>query len=57
MQDTKFDLWCMVELFGHSKIAIPATEQEYLDSKPLRKCHDCGSEWKGNDSCPECFPI
>lgn len=28
MQDTKFDLWCMVELFGHSKIAIPATEQE-----------------------------
>lgn len=35
----------------------PATEQEYWDSKPLRKCHDCGSEWKGDDSCPECFPI
>jgi len=35
----------------------PATEQEYWDSKPLRKCPDCGSEWKGDDSCPECFPI
>ena len=38
-------------------LLTPATEQEYLDSKPLRKCHDCGSEWKGNDSCLECFPI
>lgn len=35
----------------------PATEQEYLDYKGLRKCPDCGSEWKGDDSCPECFPI
>jgi len=39
------------------KWVAPATEQEYWDSKPLRKCPDCGSEWKGNDSCPECFPI
>ncbi len=39
------------------KWLFPATEQEYWDSKPLRKFPDCGSEWKGNDSCPECFPI
>lgn len=38
-------------------LLTPATEQEYFDSKPLRKCPDCGSEWKGDDSCPECFPI
>lgn len=37
---------------------LPATEQEYWDSKPLLTCPDCGSTWKkADDRCPECFPI
>lgn len=35
----------------------PSTEQEYLDYKGLRKCPDCESTWKGDERCPECFPI
>lgn len=35
----------------------PATEQEYLDYKGLRKCPDCDSTWKGDERCPECFPV
>ena len=27
MEQEKFDLWCVVELFGHSKIAGKCTEQ------------------------------
>lgn len=27
MEQEKFDLWCMVELFGHQRIAGRCTEQ------------------------------
>lgn len=36
MQDTKFDLWCLVELFGHSKIAGRCTEQNIAGTNMLR---------------------
>ena len=32
----KFDLWCIVELFGHSKIAGRCTEQNIAGSNMLR---------------------
>jgi len=35
-QDTKFDLWCLVELFGHSKIAGRCTEQNIAGTNMLR---------------------
>jgi hypothetical protein len=37
MQQTeKFDLWCVVELFGHSKIAGKCTEQNIAGTNMLR---------------------
>lgn len=35
-QDTKFDLWCLVELFGHTKIAGRCTEQNIAGTNMLR---------------------
>lgn len=32
----KFDLWCLVELFGHAKIAGRCTEQNIAGSNMLR---------------------
>lgn len=32
----KFDLWCLVELFGHSKIAGRVTEQNIAGTNMLR---------------------
>lgn len=32
----RFDLWCMVELFGHSKIAGKCTEQNIAGTNMLR---------------------
>lgn len=32
----KFDLWCLVELFGHSKIAGKCTEQNIAGTNMLR---------------------
>ena len=32
----KFDLWCVVELFGHSKIAGKCTEQNIAGTNMLR---------------------
>lgn len=32
----KFDLWCIVELFGHSKIAGRCTEQNIAGTNMLR---------------------
>ena len=34
--NTTFDLWCLVELFGHSKIAGRCTEQNLAGSNMLR---------------------
>ena len=34
--ETKFDLWCMVELFGHAKIAGRCTEQNIAGTNMLR---------------------
>jgi hypothetical protein len=36
MEQEKFDLWCMVELFGHSRIAGRCTEQNVAGSSMLR---------------------
>lgn len=35
-QQTKFDSWCIVELFGHSKIAGKCTEENIAGSNMLR---------------------
>jgi hypothetical protein len=35
-QDTKLDLWCLVELFGHTKIAGHCTEQNIAGTNMLR---------------------
>jgi hypothetical protein len=34
--ESKFDLWCIVELFGHAKIAGRCTEQNIAGSNMLR---------------------
>ncbi len=36
MQQEKFDLWCLVELFGHTKIAGKCTEQNIAGTNMLR---------------------
>jgi ribosomal protein L12E/L44/L45/RPP1/RPP2 len=36
MQTEKFDLWCLVELFGHTKIAGRCTEQNIAGTNMLR---------------------
>jgi hypothetical protein len=36
MQTEKFDLWCLVELFGHQKIAGKCTEQNIAGTNMLR---------------------
>lgn len=36
MQTEKFDLWCVVELFGHSQIAGKCTEQNIAGTNMLR---------------------
>ena len=36
MSEEKFDLWCMVELFGHNKIAGRCTEQNIAGVNMLR---------------------
>lgn len=36
MQAEKFDLWCVVELFGHSQIAGKCTEQNIAGTNMLR---------------------
>ena len=36
MANTKFDLWCIVELFGHTKIAGRCTEQNIAGTNMLR---------------------
>lgn len=36
MQQEKFDLWCIVELFGHTKIAGKCTEQNIAGTNMLR---------------------
>jgi len=36
MQTDKFDLWCVVELFGHSQIAGKCTEQNIAGTNMLR---------------------
>lgn len=36
METEKFDLWCLVELFGHSKICGRCTEQSIAGSNFLR---------------------
>jgi hypothetical protein len=36
MENEKFDLWCMVELFGHSRIAGKCTEQNVAGTNMLR---------------------
>ena len=35
-QAEKFDLWCLVELFGHAKIAGKCTEQNIAGTNMLR---------------------
>lgn len=35
-QSEKFDLWCVVELFGHSRIAGRCTEQNIAGTNMLR---------------------
>lgn len=35
-QTEKFDLWCIVELFGHAKIAGKCTEQNIAGTNMLR---------------------
>ena len=35
-QNEKFDLWCMIELFGHSRIAGKCTEQNIAGANMLR---------------------
>lgn len=36
MEQEKFDLWCLVELFGHSQIAGKCTEQNVAGTNMLR---------------------
>ncbi len=36
MNQEKFDLWCVVELFGHAKIAGKCTEQNIAGTNMLR---------------------
>jgi hypothetical protein len=36
MNTERFDIWCMVELFGHSKIAGRCTEQNIAGTNMLR---------------------
>ena len=36
MEQEKFDLWCVVELFGHSRIAGSCTEQNVAGTNMLR---------------------
>lgn len=36
MEQVKFDLWCLVELFGHSQIAEQCTEQNVAGINMLR---------------------
>jgi hypothetical protein len=36
MSEERFDLWCMVELFGHNKIAGKCTEQNIAGVNMLR---------------------
>lgn len=36
MTSEKFDLWCLVELFGHAKIAGRCTEQNIAGTNMLR---------------------
>lgn len=36
METEKFDLWCMVELFGHQRIAGKCTEQNIAGTNMLR---------------------
>lgn len=36
METEKFDLWCMVELFGHQRIAGRCTEQNVVGTNMLR---------------------
>lgn len=36
MEQEKFDLWCVVELFGHSRIAGKCTEQNVAGVNMLR---------------------
>ena len=36
MEQEKFDLWCVVELFGHSRIAGWCTEQNVAGTNMLR---------------------
>lgn len=36
METEKFDLWCMVELFGHQRIAGRCTEQNVAGTNMLR---------------------
>ncbi|MDR1939022.1 MAG: hypothetical protein LBQ73_11085 [Tannerellaceae bacterium] len=36
MEQEKFDVWCMVELFGHSRIAGRCTEQNVAGTNMLR---------------------
>ena len=36
MQTEKFELWCLVELFGHQKIAGLCTEQNIAGTNMLR---------------------
>lgn len=35
-QNEKFDLWCVIELFGHSQIAGKCTEQNIAGTNMLR---------------------
>lgn len=36
MEQRKFDLWCLVELFGHQRIAGRCTEQNVAGTNMLR---------------------
>lgn len=36
MEQEKFDLWCLVELFGHQRIAGRCTEQNVAGTNMLR---------------------
>lgn len=36
MEQEKFDLWCLVELFGHSQIVGKCTEQNIAGANMLR---------------------
>jgi hypothetical protein len=41
----KFDLWCIVELFGHAKIAGRCTEQNIAGTNMLRvDVPECGQQ-------------